>query len=617
MTIYSFDKNTIQHDPLHEMLLRLCDVFSDDDSDGARILFGPEINIPLDGDKLHITIDGHIEKTNNKKRTLFLNNQPVISYRYERNKQRKKQWHAYALLDISHFAQLEQLDTKSISFLLQVLLNTNERKLILNNTENFLTKINKQAIEISTRVPITLQRRHDKDTSSCNLTITIDGIEHLQKLPMLSYDHNNSVMNQALIPYLKNLEIKETFTTYLKKGKLISFMDNDEIKLIKLPCSIYPAYNSKQQIVYYAVFKDKNPIKGTGSEFHKHVIKLKTELNQHEEIIALHSVERTKKSKMQLGAKIYDFMSNYTENIMYEFTQTKKSGEVKAKALILCGKNQLMIMEYCEGNDLYYNYVNNIDFFNTFDKNRQKWLLTAINNLLKSVADFHNKGFIHGDLKIENMIITKDHHMRIIDFLTMRDKTILNPPIPYGTTAYFDLSSISAKIADNDYTIDKASDIFAVGLIILFLLTNHFSNPSFTKDNASKEDYQKLKQNLELYIQEAYNIIATLYTEKFVNDIKPFMDSLLCDKMNRRTAQQALERFDYITSKYEDTNISPPQEKTKKNKVRANKPSTTDNSKESKTSITAQLRHCFLFKTSSKPKPPCSLDDIAPKKPKQ
>ena len=48
MTIYSFDKNTIQHDPLHEMLLRLCDVFSDDDSDGARILFGPEINIPLD-----------------------------------------------------------------------------------------------------------------------------------------------------------------------------------------------------------------------------------------------------------------------------------------------------------------------------------------------------------------------------------------------------------------------------------------------------------------------------------------------------------------------------------------------------------------------------------------
>lgn len=103
--------------------------------------------------------------------------------------------------------------------------------------------------------------------------------------------------------------------------------------------------------------------------------------------------------------------------------------------------------------------------------------------ILRGLAAAHEKGIVHRDLKPENLFITKDKHVKILDFglaklvtsgeqdaiqseaPTIRPKTA--PGIVMGTIAYMSPEQVRGRHAQ----IDHRSDIFSFGLVFYEMLT--------------------------------------------------------------------------------------------------------------------------------------------------
>ena len=123
----------------------------------------------------------------------------------------------------------------------------------------------------------------------------------------------------------------------------------------------------------------------------------------------------------------------------------------------------VIVMEFIEGNDLH-------DIANECDnKYLYKIVPIVIEGVAKGLKYIHDKGYIHRDIKLENIILTPEGEIKIIDydFVIKRGHPGLSSRC--GTPFY-----VSPDILKDSVTTDHRTDIWSLGVVVYILLTGDY-----------------------------------------------------------------------------------------------------------------------------------------------
>ncbi len=131
-----------------------------------------------------------------------------------------------------------------------------------------------------------------------------------------------------------------------------------------------------------------------------------------------------------------------------------------------CEKRIGMVIEYCEHGDL----------LNYFDK--LKWVYTnemklkCLLELSLAMVYLHNNNIIHRDLKLENILVSKDLDMKLCDFGTskIKSKTSNRNTRRIGTTIY-----MAPEIVFGDMEYTEKCDVFSFSIILCQVLMKKYN----------------------------------------------------------------------------------------------------------------------------------------------
>lgn len=122
----------------------------------------------------------------------------------------------------------------------------------------------------------------------------------------------------------------------------------------------------------------------------------------------------------------------------------------------------IIIMEFVQGNDLF-------DIFMENDNNYILFILpTIIQGVIRGLKYMHKKGYIHRDIKLENIILTRDNKIKIVDYDFIIAEDTIDIDSRCGTPYY-----VSPEIL-GDNTIDHRTDIWSLGVVLYTLLTRDY-----------------------------------------------------------------------------------------------------------------------------------------------
>jgi serine/threonine protein kinase len=133
--------------------------------------------------------------------------------------------------------------------------------------------------------------------------------------------------------------------------------------------------------------------------------------------------------------------------------------------------NPYLVMEYLEGEGLDI-ALSSRRQFGLLDK------MTIIIQVCHGLSYVHRRGVIHRDIKPANIMLCKDGGVKIFDFGIAHggDQTVTRTGELLGTLKYMAPEQINSK------STDSRADIFATGVVLYQLITNHLP---FEGDNTA------------------------------------------------------------------------------------------------------------------------------------
>lgn len=159
------------------------------------------------------------------------------------------------------------------------------------------------------------------------------------------------------------------------------------------------------------------------------------------------------------------------------------------------GDSIYLVLEYIQGLDLF-EYLHQ----NSFKPLRENEVKHIFKQIIKTTMYIHKKGFVHRDLKLENIMLSANHKVKIIDFG-------LSATASCGSQFDTFLGSIeyaSPEILAKDSYNGCKSETWSLGVLLYALLfgqfpfsatdrSNHFRvNISFPKESIVSEDARDL-----------------------------------------------------------------------------------------------------------------------------
>ena len=145
------------------------------------------------------------------------------------------------------------------------------------------------------------------------------------------------------------------------------------------------------------------------------------------------------------------------------WTHVKSPFVINIKKAFQDPENLYLVSEYAPGKDLYYHWNN----MKPFSLNLTRFYIVE---LILALEDLHQKNIIHRDIKLENILLDSEGHIKLTDFgfskfLNDDDKT-------------FTLAGTPAYMAPEVYYKkghDKTADWWSVGILMFVMLEGSFS----------------------------------------------------------------------------------------------------------------------------------------------
>ena len=164
-----------------------------------------------------------------------------------------------------------------------------------------------------------------------------------------------------------------------------------------------------------------------------------------------------------------------------------------------------IVMEYVDGVNL-----------NTYIKNPKNTFLQRINiflQVLQAIDYAHQRGVIHRDLKPDNILITKDNIVKILDFgiakAAFSSLNLTNPGTQLGTPLF-----MSPEQVKDSKNLDNLTDIYSLGVIFYYI-----TQRKLPYDTASISRYEILSKIVNeplppLKYHKEFNHIVQKATQK-------------------------------------------------------------------------------------------------------
>lgn len=172
----------------------------------------------------------------------------------------------------------------------------------------------------------------------------------------------------------------------------------------------------------------------------------------------------THDTKYFLKIKHCTLINAFEKDIFEILKKYHHNNIIKCKHLTENSNYYFFIYEYIDGLNLF-EYIKN-------NKNMpQNNIFNIIYQLASALKFLHSHNIIHCDLKLDNVIVTNDLKIKVIDF----DLSIIcNNNEGYVANSIFGTMQYIAPESYDLCVYSKKSDIWQLGIILYIMITNHF-----------------------------------------------------------------------------------------------------------------------------------------------